>query len=229
MLEVFKNDYEMFHSSFQIENFILIKNGRTTFGIYKQCLRELISRENSLRNIYAQKMKQDIAFEELEEKLALAKKEGNNTFEVRRLQIDRAELAYGVKDILKVISETEREYRQFYNAGVFLKEKLGDLTKEKREKLEAELWVESCKYKACQDIMTTQRISVETLTMICSMPNKERKQLSDFFVLVQGSTGQVELNKFLDYYSKNFEFGESLDKNLDFNIKKLVENNGSRD
>lgn len=228
MLEVFKDDYQMFHSAFQIENFILIKNGKTTYGIYKQCLRELLSRESSLRSIYAQKMKQELDFEELEEKISKEVSVEGETIALRRLQIQRAEMAYGMKDILKVIKETEREYTHFYNAGVVLKEKLGDISGDKRETLEQELWVEQCKYKACSDIRMMKGISGETWGLVDSLPNIYKNDLSNFFKRIQGAQGQMELNIFIQEYSQNFEFGEKLDGKLPFEIKNLVENNGTR-
>ena len=64
MLDNFKNDFEMFHSKLQIRDFILLKNGQTEWGVYKQALRELFSREGSLRTLYASKAKILIDLEE---------------------------------------------------------------------------------------------------------------------------------------------------------------------
>lgn len=225
MLEIFKDDYEMFHSSFQIENFIIIKSGKTVYGMYKQCIRELLSREGSLRGLYAEKMKQEINFEELEEKLQDEKTKDEGSFEVRRLQITRAEMAYGMKDILKVIKETEREYTHFYNASKHLKGKLGDLNEDKREKLESEYWKEYCKHRLCVDYKTTGVPSKDSLDLIQSLPNEMMLGLQQFLSGI--ATDQKKMAHFLSDYSNKYEFNVNLNEKLPFEVKKLVENNGT--
>ena len=228
MLENFKDDHQLFHTSFQIENFILVKNGRTTYGIYKQALRELISREESLRRIYAQSMKDEINFEELQDKIVKEEEltvEGTQTYELRRLRIDEAERVYARKEIVKVIKDTEREYRHFYNACRILKGRLGDLTVERRKKLEIEFWEEQCKYRLCTDLKYGGRPSGETLGIVSSLANESRKKLENFIQIV--SSDQKTLTQFIDTYSQNYDFKEDLDNKLEHDIKYLVENNGT--
>lgn len=222
MIEKFKKDYELYHSSFQIEHFILVKNGKTPYGIYKQCLRELMARESTLRSLYAGKLRAEINFEKLLEQLNAEE----CPYALRHLEIDKAEALYGKIDMDKVIKETEREYTHFYNAAIHLKKQLGELTEEKKKKLEEEMWVHNCKYRICSDIRTIRAPSVETINLIDGLPNDKKNYINKFLNRIALPTGKAELDSFLLEYTRNYEFGQALDKGLPNEIRKLVEHVG---
>ena len=62
-------DNQPFHSSFQIERFITIGAGRTTWGMYKQALREVRSRFDALKADYVAIARLTVEIAGLEERL----------------------------------------------------------------------------------------------------------------------------------------------------------------
>ncbi len=233
MLEQFKKDNDLFHSDYQIENYILIQNGHTNYGMYKQALRELFSREQSLRSLYAKKMEIDIAFEEiqldikeLDIKMLDPAKESElprNNITMKRLRIKEAEIVYGMKDIIKVISETEREFKKFYSCAKYLKDKLGDLSDEKKALLEKEFWKETIKDSIAYDIKTSNTISNQSIKRIEESSSDVRAELYNLVSSLQAKDPKI-LNSFLSNYPSKLEFPKDMEISLPFEVKKLVDN-----
>jgi hypothetical protein len=178
-LDKFREDHQSFHSEFQIDNFIVRKNGVTTWGQYKQALRELLSRESSLKSLYVNIRQIEIDLDEVEYEIDILKasQDIKDGFELRRKELDRLSCIEGLKGSEDTLKDTIREFTRFYNITAHLKDKLGDITPEKRLKLEDAHWLYSTKKKIAEDVMETGTISLETRRSINAFPTEKRIEL----------------------------------------------------
>ena len=177
MLENLKellDDHEIYHSNFQIDNFITVRAGETLFGQYKQSLRELFKRYRGLKELYVAKELLLVDMEELEFN---QKNHPGSIFERRRDKINLAKYCMNLEDLERNISHTEREFRRFYGQANTLKAEIGDLTISKRNKLDLEMWEHKLKSMVAVDYITKGRIGENALTFIRSIPKEIRKPL----------------------------------------------------
>lgn len=164
------NDHQLYHSSFQMDNFITVRAGETQFGQYKQTLRELFKRYRGLKELYVGRELLQIDIEELECSNATG-------FVKRRNDINLAKHRMDMEDLERNIFDTEREFKRFYAQADILKEQIGDLTSEKRDKLDQEMWIYKLKTMVAVDYITKGRIGENALTFIRSIPKEIRKPL----------------------------------------------------
>lgn len=164
------DDHQLYHSSFQIDNFITIRAGETQYGQYKQTLRELFKRYRGLKELYVARELLQVDIEELEY--------NNKTgFIKRRNDINLAKHRMDMEDLERNISDTEREFKRFYAQAWTLKAQIGELTSEKRDILDQEMWVHKLKTMVAVDYITKGRIGENALTFIRSIPMEIRKPL----------------------------------------------------
>lgn len=160
--ELLKDHYGR-HTKYQIKNFILRLNGKTDYGMYKQALREIKSRFDSLKTMYK---------------------------EYKKIILDDNVLEYENSLKCNQINELLYEFNIFYNYAVQLKNKLGELTTERLEVLEADFWREQFKEKLCLELLGTGHISTSLLETIMYseskieiltfMANLDKKKALDF-------------------------------------------------
>ena len=164
------DDHQLYHSSFQIDNFITVRAGETQYGQYKQTLRELFKRYRGLKELYVARELLQVDIEELEY---------NNVtgFVKRRNDINLAKHRMDMEDLERNISDTEREFKRFYAQADALKAQIGELTSEKRDKLDQEMWTHKLKTMVAVDYITKGRIGENALTFIRSIPKEIRKPL----------------------------------------------------
>ena len=159
-IEILLKDFETKHSEYQIDNFIIGNQGGI-WSQYKQALREIHSRYNSL---ISQK-------EELE--LFDLKKPWRWPFG-RRAEIKKARRKRSRLAMADGISETARELNRFVKLAMALKKALGDLGNGKREILEADSWRQKALRMAGIDILVNHRIGQSTMELILALPEKDR-------------------------------------------------------
>ena len=164
------NDHQLYHSSFQMDNFITIRAGETQYGQYKQTLRELFKRYRGLKELYVARELLQVDIDELEMSNATG-------FVKRRNDINLAKHRMDMEDLERNISDTEREFKRFYAQADALKTQVGKLTPEKRDELDQEMWVHKLKTMVAVDYITKGRIGENALTFIRSIPKKIRKPL----------------------------------------------------
>lgn len=158
------NDHEIYHSDFQIAEFIINGDAHgNVYGMYKQALRELAKRKQTLRQNYID------AHRKLDE-LTHSKDDG----------LDVRELGFALEDFQCTIKHIEREFRQFFTHAVRLKELLGDITLERRRELDKGMWEHRAKHMAAMDLLTLGHFQEKTFNMISSFPDKERAELLHF-------------------------------------------------
>ena len=166
------NDHQIYHSDFQMDNFITTKAGETQYGQYKQALRELFKRYRGLKELYVARELLQVDIDELEYEEIPALK-----YNHRRNKINLTKHRMGMEDLERNIKHTEREFKRFYAQANALKEEIGELTPEKQNKLDQEMWIYKLKSMVAIDYITTGRISENALTFIRSIPKGIRKLL----------------------------------------------------
>lgn len=176
MLQELFKDNTSCHSGFQIDNFILHSNGGTLYGQYKQSLRELFNRCTAVADLIKDIEIHEIETEEMREELSKT----SSGYTQRRLtaEINHKDFYLSFKN--KRLEETLGELSRFYCHAVFMKEKLGDISVEKRDRLERELWLYRVKEMIALDVLATSRPSKPVLEIIKSLPYDIRKDVTKF-------------------------------------------------
>jgi len=171
--ELFK-DHQLYHSELQQDYFITTKAGGTPYGMYKQSLRELHKRYRGLKQLYAEKELLQIDIDEL------AVKKSRDKFERRRVKINHAQKIMSMEEMDLNIQETEREFKRFYMQATALKRQIGELTPEKQNKLDADMWEYKFKEQIAIDFICNGRIQHNTLENIMCLPIGRRERLLYF-------------------------------------------------
>jgi len=170
-LQELLKDHQLYHSEFQQDYLITVRAGGTTYGMYKQALRELYKRYRGLKELYGSKELLQVDIDEL------AAKKTEDKFEARRNKINHAQKVMSMEELDKNIEDTEREFKRFYSQAAALKAQIGDLTEEKRNALDRDMWQFKLKEMAAIDILTTGHLGNVTYEMITAAPVEMRKKV----------------------------------------------------
>jgi len=173
MIKELLADHRCFHSEFQQDNFITIKSGGTIYGQYKQALRELYKRIRGLRE---SKCDREKLLMEIEEQKNLSTK-GFDKFKRKYADIEYRRKSMQLEECNRVITDTEREFKRFYEQAVSLKSQVGELTEERINKLEEEMYVCKLKEMMVSDWMCLGRYSPQTHELLHSLPMGTRTQI----------------------------------------------------
>ena len=166
------NDHQIYHSDFQMDNFITIRSGETQYGQYKQALRELFKRYRGLKELYVARELLQVDIDELEfEEIPSLK------YNHRRNMINLTKHRMDMEDLERNIEHTEREFKRFYAQVNALKKEIGELTPEKQNKLDQEMWIHKLKSMVAIDYITKGRIGENALAFMRSIPKEIRKPL----------------------------------------------------
>lgn len=211
-------DHRLYHSKFQQDHFITKKSGGTVYGQYKQALRETYKRWRGLREGMCDKEKLLV---EIDEQKELSEKEEG--FKQRHAEIEYKRKVMQMEETERVLKDTEREFKRFYQQAVMLKEKLGDISEERRERLEEEMFVYKLKEMMVTDWMCYGRNSAQTHELLCSLPYETRKEI------VRLTSGETDKERAIkqgmivqEYYEENrCHFDDS--EELDIDVKCLLE------
>ena len=157
-------DHQTGHSEFQDDYLITNRAGGTVYGCYKQSLRELYKRFRGLRELICDK---EILALEIQE---LKGSTGKNAIEYKRKSMQ-------MEESNRVLEDTKREFLRFYQQAIYLKEQIGELTKEKRRKLDQEMWEFKLKEMAVFDFAVHGRLSENTFSFLHSCPSKLKLSL----------------------------------------------------
>jgi hypothetical protein len=162
------NDHQIYHSKFQQDYFITVKSGGTLYGQYKQSLRELYSRYNSIKSAMFGLEKH---FVNIEEQKYIAET-SNNIFKKKRADIETRELESNLETTHKSLEDQKREFTRFYQQACWYKEQLGELTDEKRDKLDKEMWIYKIKEMIALDFASGGQLKSNTYELINSTPQE---------------------------------------------------------
>lgn len=100
-----------------------------------------------------------------------------NKFEQRRNEINRKTKLLNMEEMNKNIEDTEREFQRFYAQACALKQQIGELTPEKRNELDRDMWEYKLKEMAAIDFLSQGRLGNVTVEMIAAAPMEMRKEL----------------------------------------------------
>ena len=157
-------DHQLYHSEFQQDYFITVRAGGTTYGMYKQALRELFKRYRGLKELYTEKELLQVDIDELETLTV------DNEYEQRRNKIKLTQKVMAMEDLERNIHDTEREYKRFWQQADALKQQIGELTDEKRNELDRQMWEYKLKEMAAIDLVSQGRLSNNTYEMLIACP-----------------------------------------------------------
>lgn len=168
------SDHQGGHSDLQIEQFITVKGHWTTYGRYKQCLREIDKRHRGLVDLREEAELAAMDLMEAEEPATLAV---TDTRERTRLRIARDRQQRQLDQIQQTIAETERELHRFVAIASELKPQVGELTPERRNELDRELWSVRVRAMVALDMFTQGGLSPATAELLIALPAEIRKPI----------------------------------------------------
>lgn len=155
-------DYQELHSDFQIDNFIIGNQG-DSWAQYKQCLREMKSRVESIES---DKMQAEI----LERKPKQSKIFWPSKSNLEKRRVEKISNRTRLNTIYAMIKERERELSRFLEHAQRLKDEIGTIDQDRRYQLEIESWTAKGRKLAAIDLLSYGRISTQTLDFILSLP-----------------------------------------------------------
>jgi hypothetical protein len=168
-------DYEAYHSRFQIENFIIGSKGNA-WAKYKQCLREIRSRGNHIEDLKDQKELIRLDLKDLNRKKRLSIRRAKKN----RISIQINSLKRKAVEVEESIHHSMRELIHFVNAAKRIRAESwgsGIITNSLKKELEAQMWREKAKQMLAVDIIAFGQLSKPTVEMLFSMPRKVRAEL----------------------------------------------------
>lgn len=179
-LDTLLKDHQLYHSTLQQDCFITRRSGGTLYGQYKQSLRELYKRFRGLKDIFHEKELLKIDIEELQYKIenSLAFDKFEQEFEKKRNILNLKKKKLDMIELNKNIQDTEREFKRFYQQAYSLKSIIGELTEEKRETLDKEMWIYKLKEIAAIDIISTGRLKNTTIELISSLTKEDNLKIT---------------------------------------------------
>ena len=117
MINELLKDHTLFHTEFQQDYYITGMSGGTTFGKYKQSLRELYKRLTILRDSYCDREKLEVEIQEKEHISIHAKDE----FKRKYAAIELKRKKMRVEEHERTIHDTEKEFKRFYEQAITYK------------------------------------------------------------------------------------------------------------
>jgi len=175
ILQTLLNDHQTGMSKFQDNYFVTVRAGGTLYGQYKQSLRELYKRFRGLRQLTSDNKRLLIDIDEAKYK----SENETDEFARRRAEVDYQEKSLLLEESERSISDTKREFINFYKQAVYLKSQIGELTEEVRDKLDREMWEFKIKEMACIDFITTGRLRNSTFEFINACPREMKLSISN--------------------------------------------------
>ena len=180
--------------------------------MYKQALRELYKRWRGLKEAYNSKQLLQVDIDELELEVG-CEYSYNDRFRARRDNLNLSKKRSDMAEANKMIAETEREFQRFYQQACALKAEIGELTDEKRQQLDIDMWAYKIREMAALDYLSTGRISKNVIELIMCLPAAMKQ---DILLEIK------EPDKLIEWIENiNFEFPQLKDQD-NINIINLL-------
>ena len=170
MIDELLKDFELYHSDFQIDNFIIGGQGTDWFQ-YKQCLREIKSRVESLDSATEQMALFEIGRKSIRGKIKLF-----FMGSIRRKIFLNSETRQAAA-MAQNIRDTRRELDRFVGLAKKLRARIGEIDSDRRQALESEGWYQKALHMAAVEIYTAGGPSKQTVEFILSLPMEYRKSI----------------------------------------------------
>lgn len=165
-------DFNHFHSRFQIENFILWGSGND-WAKYKQALREIQSRRQSIFDLTERIALAGIEFKGHRIRRAFQRLFNHQKYDILRRKAERELIS-----MRETLEDLKREMKIFVKFALKLKRlKFSKLTENQKRDLEAQSWLEIARVMSIIDLMSTGVLSQGSMEMILKMPRSYRTDL----------------------------------------------------
>jgi len=173
IMELLK-DHQTGQDDIQLQCFVL--GGRTTWGTYKQALRELYKRVRGLREAQTSL---DLLRLEIGDKqdVISGKAKPKSLSDVERSMVEIRQLYGRLEESERAIVDLKREAAIFYREARKLKDEIGEVTPERRTELDLEEWKHWNVKRAMIGKLTMGRIPEVVLKNLYSLPNEERMEI----------------------------------------------------
>ena len=156
-------DHQPAHSEYQIDHFIIGKSG-DAWAQYKQCLREISARWDSL-----QTLREDLELLDAESGFEFWRLKKPSAARIAAARKDRRRAA-----LLQSVATTERELEQFVDRAQQLKAAIGDVDDVRRGQLERASWYATARKTAAVEMFCAGTVSKPTMEFILSLTPNER-------------------------------------------------------
>lgn len=157
-------DLRVGHSEFQLDYFVVAANGVTPWGAYQQCLRELRTREESLRS-------GEFELRRLILRIARAQTRVDELRGLDRqdalLEADMATEAHVALTGLQLDRTRERDH--LLARATALRAEIGVLTPQRIQRLDAEHWYAVVRRRCAFELMANARVEPQTLGLLASL------------------------------------------------------------
>ena len=170
-INILLQDHRLYHSELQQDYFITKRSGGTIYGQYKQALREVYKRFRGLKGLFHELELLKVDIDELKHKITF---KDTDKFEHRRNEINLEKKQLDKIELQKNIEDTEREFKRFYQQAYSLKAVIGELTEERRNKLDKEMWIYKLKEMCAVDFISHGRLKNTTVELINSLDMPDR-------------------------------------------------------
>lgn len=201
-------DHQQYHDELQMESFIVGKQG-TVYGMYRQTLRELHSRYNTIR----QRL---IAVARAENHIEKLKVEEAKAEHPELIVLKRVEKEMFIEEQLRSLKDLKRELGHFLSKAETLKEQIGELTDEKRRQLSHEFWTHELKTRLAISLLREGKPSVPLLEMMPALPGPVKDEIVEAVKRPQAILQW--------YYNLAYELPETPELEIDEgDMKKLLE------
>jgi hypothetical protein len=162
-------DFQELHSEFQIRNFIIGNEG-DDWAKYKQCLREIKARYDLIK-------KEKMQIETIEAKPKLNLIFWPSKVNIAKRKFIKISLRKQKQSLCDTLKERERELNCFVEIAKGLKERIGDVTDERRQQLELESWTAKGRRMVKIDQILTGRVSHQTFEFVLSLPVQSQQSI----------------------------------------------------
>jgi hypothetical protein len=167
------DDHQPFHSNLQIERFIVSKSGLTVYGSYRQAVRELWKRRRGLQELYSNRELLLIDIEQMAEQQPKIE----CRYDARRAEIHIATKRISLDELDRTIQDTEREFLRFWEIASALKDQVGELTQDRRDEMDREMWDHQILAMAATDILSSGHLSPNVIGMLQSLEPAHREEM----------------------------------------------------
>jgi len=229
-------------SNYQKDNFVTLKNGVTIYGKYKQALRELHGRVESVEQMIFAMKKQKLVvkkarwhsdnsqwlpllkgMKEVDRDHYKVSEYINNRIDMHELKFEEAQFSYD-KMKLRVPVQIE-DLLRFYSQAIVLHDMIlteytcSLISKELQEKLEKEEWYIRTKLLATTDIEYNKMITPATIEQIESLDRSSCKEIYDFLDS-RSSCNEVTLS--LKWKSDYHDYNDLIFKGFDTKVEAVL-------
>jgi|GEM_PF-1931537 len=170
-IAAFLNECQAHHSTLQLDSFVTIREGMTVYGCYHQALRELNSRDSSIRGLVYQRAVS--AFK--------AWAWGLIPFGIFKSVATFHHESLAALD--RELSEMRGEQRRIYAQACALRRMLESngvkfpLDAETRDRLDREMWITKLQAQAAVDLMVDGRIGRSVIEISRALPRDMKERL----------------------------------------------------